>query len=200
MDPDVPLVVPEVNEAALGSMPKGIVANPNCTTMVGMPVLKPLHDEAGLTGWSSRPTRPSPVPAWPAWPSSTPSCGPPWKGRRADLRRAGRRRPAADRSRDPIAHNVLSVAGSLVDDGSGETNEEQKFRDESRKILGIPDLAVTCTCVRVPVFTGHSLSIVAEFAGPLSPARATELLAGAAGVELTDMPTPLGRPAPIRRW
>ena len=77
------------------------------------------------------------------------------------------------------------------DDGSGETNEEQKFRDESRKILGIPDLAVTCTCVRVPVFTGHSLSIVAEFDRPLSPERGLELLAGAPGVELSDLPTPL---------
>ena len=92
-----------------------------------------------------------------------------------------------------IAHNVLSIAGSLVDDGSGETNEEQKFRNESRKILGIPGLAVTCTCVRVPVFTGHSIAVVAEFDRPLSPERATELLAGAPGVELSDMPTPLAR-------
>ena len=91
---------------------------------------------------------------------------------------------------DRIAHNVLSIAGSLVEDGSGETNEEQKFRDESRKILGIPDLAVTCTCVRVPVFTGHSLAIVAEFARAITPDEATKLLDGAPGVELSDLPTP----------
>ena len=92
---------------------------------------------------------------------------------------------------DTIAHNVVPLAGHLVGDGSGETNEEQKFRDESRKILGIPDLAVTCTCVRVPVFTGHSHAIVAEFAADLSPERATDVLAGAPGVELADVPTPL---------
>jgi aspartate-semialdehyde dehydrogenase len=99
--------------------------------------------------------------------------------------------PAASVFPDAIAHNVLSIAGSLVADGSGETNEEQKFRDESRKILGLPDLAVTCTCVRVPIFTGHSLAIVAEFARPLTAARATALLTGAPGVELDDLPTPL---------
>ena len=99
--------------------------------------------------------------------------------------------PPASAFPGAIAHNVLSIAGSLVEDGSGETNEEQKFRDESRKILGIPDLAVTCTCVRVPVFTGHSLAIVAEFAEPLGPDEAVKLLDGAPGVELVDMPTPL---------
>ncbi|MDR3664040.1 MAG: aspartate-semialdehyde dehydrogenase, partial [Mycobacterium sp.] len=91
----------------------------------------------------------------------------------------------------PIAFNVIPLAGSLVDDGSGETDEDQKLRNESRKILGIPELAVSGTCVRVPVFTGHSLSINAEFARPLSVERARELLAGAAGVKLVDVPTPL---------
>ena len=99
--------------------------------------------------------------------------------------------PAAGVFPDVIAHNVLPMAGHLVDDGSDETSEEQKFRDESRKILGIPDLAVTCTCVRVPVFTGHSHAIVAEFAGDLSPEQATGILSGAPGVELADVPTPL---------
>jgi aspartate-semialdehyde dehydrogenase len=91
----------------------------------------------------------------------------------------------------PIAFNVVALAGSLVDDGSGETNEDQKLRDESRRILGIPDLLVSGTCVRVPVFTGHSLSINAEFAQPLSPERARQLLDGAPGVKLVDVPTPL---------
>ena len=93
----------------------------------------------------------------------------------------------------PIAFNVLPLAGSLVDDGSGETDEDQKLRYESRKILGIPDLLVSGTCVRVPVFTGHSLSINAEFARPLSPERARELLDGAPGVKLVDVPTAAGR-------
>jgi aspartate-semialdehyde dehydrogenase len=99
--------------------------------------------------------------------------------------------PEPEKFARPIAFNVLPLAGSIVDDGSFETDEEQKLRNESRKILDIPDLLVSGTCVRVPVFTGHSLSINAEFARPLSVARALELLAGAPGVELTDVPTPL---------
>ena len=91
----------------------------------------------------------------------------------------------------PIAFNVLPFAGALVDDGDGETDEEKKLRNESRKILGIPDLLVSGTCVRVPVFTGHSLALNLEFARPISAARATELLAGAPGVALSDIPTPL---------
>ena len=90
-----------------------------------------------------------------------------------------------------IGFNVLPLAGSIVDDGSEETDEEQKLRHESRKILELPDLRVAGTCVRVPVFTGHSLSINAEFARPLSPERAREVLAAAPGVELSDIPNPL---------
>jgi aspartate-semialdehyde dehydrogenase len=85
----------------------------------------------------------------------------------------------------------VPLAGSIVDDGSFETDEEQKLRNESRKILGIPELLVSGTCVRVPVFTGHSLSINAEFESALSVERALELLAAAPGVEVTDVPTPL---------
>jgi aspartate-semialdehyde dehydrogenase len=96
--------------------------------------------------------------------------------------------PPPDAFAGPIAFNVLAFAGSLVDD---ETNEEHKFRDESRKILGIADLRVMCTCVRVPVYTGHSLSLNVEFDRPISAARATELLTGAPGVRLADIPTPL---------
>jgi len=191
MDPDVPLVVPEVNESALLSIPKGIVANPNCTTMVAMPVLKPLHDAAGLTrlvvatyqavsgaGLAGVAELESQLKA-----TIDGVAGLTFDGAAV----AG---PQAVSFPDTIAHNVLSIAGSLVEDGSGETNEEQKFRDESRKILELSELAVTCTCVRVPVFTGHSLAIVAEFAQPLSPERATALLDGAPGVELVDLPTP----------
>jgi aspartate-semialdehyde dehydrogenase len=193
MDPDVPLVVTEVNPEALSAIPKGIVANPNCTTMVAMPVLAPLHREAGLASVV--------VATYQAVSGTGPSGV-------AEL--AGQLAKSADTAAEltfdpaavdlgvpsvypaPIAHNVLPVAGTLVDDGSGETNEEQKYRNETRKILGLPDLPLTCTCVRVPVFTGHSAAIVARFERPLDPARATEILAAAPGVTLAEVPTPLG--------
>jgi aspartate-semialdehyde dehydrogenase len=192
MDPEVPLVVPEVNEAALGSVRKGIVANPNCTTMVAMPVLKPLHDAAGLTRLV--------VATYQAVSGAGLAGVAELDAQlRATVDGAARLTfdgsavsgPPASVFPGAIAHNVLSLAGSVVDDGSGETNEEQKFRDESRKILDIPGLPVTCSCVRVPVFTGHSLAIVAEFGEPLTPEHATKLLTGAPGVALSPMPTPL---------
>ncbi len=191
MDPEVPLVVPEVNESALGSIPKGIVANPNCTTMVAMPVLKPLHDAAGLTrlvvstyqavsgaGLAGVAELDGQLRA-----TVDGAAALTFDGRAVDG-------PPASVFPDTIAHNVLPVAGYLVEDGSGETNEEQKFRDESRKILGIPDLPVTCTCVRVPVFTGHSLAIVAEFARPLSPSRGHRAVGRGTGGRALRPPDP----------
>jgi aspartate-semialdehyde dehydrogenase len=192
MDPDVPLVVPEVNAHALRSIPKGIIANPNCTTMAAMPVLKPLHVAAGL--------RSMVVSTYQAV-SGAGREGVDELARQLeatydhDVRvltfdgsalamAAGVKFPAT------IAHNVVPKAGSIVDDGSLETGEEQKLRDESRKILEIDDLLVDATCVRVPVFTGHSLSITAGFERPLSPDEATALLATAKGVVLHDLPTP----------
>ena len=178
MDPDVPLVVPEANADALASIPKGIVANPNCTTMVAIPVLKPLHDAAGLTRLI--------VSTYQAVSGG---------GVEAVRELAEQLAKTVDRAQDltfdgaavdyppysvypvPIAHNVIPLQFTIVDDGSLETDEEQKYRNESRKILGLPDLAVTCTCVRVPVFTGHSAAIVAEFSRELSVERATEVLA-----------------------
>ena len=192
MDPDVPLVVPEANAAELRSIPKGIVANPNCTTMVGMAVLKPLHDEAGL--------RRLVVATYQAVSGSGLSGVAELEGQliktvdgAAGLTFDGTavEFPSPETFPDVIAHNVIPFAGSAVPDGSGDTTEEQKFRDESRKILDIPGLPVTCTCVRVPVFTGHSLAIVAEFGRALSPERATEILGRAPAVELADVPTPL---------
>jgi len=192
MDPDVPLVVADVNDDRLADIPKGIVANPNCTTMAFMAVIAPLHREAGL--------RRIVVTTYQAVSGAG--------GEGVDeldqqLREAGDRAPALafdGRAVDfpaprkfatTIAFNVVPLAGSLVDGGSGETDEEQKLRDESRKILGIPDLAVSPTCVRVPVFTGHSMAINAEFARPIDPERATDLLRRSPGVELVDVPTPL---------
>ncbi|MCH8611691.1 aspartate-semialdehyde dehydrogenase [Arsenicicoccus dermatophilus] len=195
-DPQVPLVVSEVNPHAVADRPKGIIANPNCTTMAAMPVLKPLSDEAGLERLV--------VSSYQAVSGS---------GLAGVDELAGQVRRGTDASEGgieglthdgsavdlgepvkyvaPIAYNVVALAGSIVDDGSAETDEEQKLRHESRKILELPELRVSGTCVRVPVFSGHSLSINAEFARPITAARATELLSSAPGVEVVDVPTPL---------
>jgi aspartate-semialdehyde dehydrogenase len=193
MDPEVPLVVSEVNPQDAARRPKGIIANPNCTTMAAMPVLMPLHAEAGL--------RRLVVSSYQAVSGSGLAGVEELESQlRAGLAQdvtalvhdgLGVRLPEPQKYVRPIAFDVVPLAGSIVDDGSYETDEEQKLRNESRKILGIPDLAVSGTCVRVPVFTGHSLSINAEFERPLSVERATELLRGAAGVELSEVPTPL---------
>ncbi len=192
MDPDVPLVVPEVNEHALRSIRKGIVANPNCTTMAAMPVMKPLHLAAGL--------RSMVVSTYQAVSGA---------GREGvdelaneleatkdfDVRVLtfdGSAFPIDEGFKFPatIAHNVIPIAGSIIDDGSLETGEEKKLRDESRKILEIPNLLVDGTCVRVPIFTGHSLSITASFEREIEPEEATKLLLDAPGVVVHDMPTP----------
>ncbi len=192
MDPEVPLVVPEVNADALGQVPKGIVANPNCTTMVAMPVLAPLHREAGLRRLVVS-TYQAVSGAGLAGVSELEEQLGKTSGTAAQLTFDGTalQYPAPVTFVGPIAHNVLPLAGSVVDDGTDETDEEQKLRNESRKILGLPELAVSGTCVRVPVFTGHSLSINAEFERPLSPERARQLLQSAPGVALADVPTPL---------
>lgn len=191
-DPDVPLVVSEVNPEATRNLPKGIIANPNCTTMAAMPVLKPLHDVAGLqrlivssyqavsgSGLAGVEELASQIRAVAADAEKLVHDG------------SAVEFPAPTKYVAPIGFNVIPLAGALVDDGSFETDEDQKLRNESRKILGLPDLLVSGTCVRVPVFTGHSLSINAEFAEPISVQQAQELLAKAAGVRLVDVPTPL---------
>jgi aspartate-semialdehyde dehydrogenase len=191
-DPDVPLVVSEVNPHAIADRPKGIIANPNCTTMAAMPVLKPLHQEAGLQALvvaTYQAVSGSGVAGVAELHDQTQKVV-------ADADRLAHDGAAVDFPepsvyRRPIAFNVLPLAGNLVDDGLNETDEEQKLRTESRKILEIPDLKVSGTCVRVPVFSGHSLQVNARFARPVSVERATELLAGAPGVALSDIPTPL---------
>jgi aspartate-semialdehyde dehydrogenase len=192
MDPDVPLVVSEVNPDAAKRRPKGIIANPNCTTMAAMPVLRPLHDEAGLLAMVVT-TYQAVGGAGLAGVSELDEQTKKVVDRATELAFDGGavEFPAPRVFSQPIAFNVLPQAGSFVDDGSGETDEEQKLRNESRKILDLPGLLVSGTCVRVPVFTGHSLQVNARFARPVTPARARELLAGAPGVELSDVPTPL---------
>lgn len=191
-DPDVPLVVSEVNPHHLESIPKGIVANPNCTTMAAMPVLKVLHDAAGLVRMVASTYQ------------AVSGAGLKGVAELDTLASAGVAQGASALTfngsaidwtdntvfPEPIAFNVIPFAGALVDDGSLETDEEQKLRHESRKILDIPNLLVSGTCVRVPVFTGHSLSINVEFERPLTPAQARDLLASAPGVVLADIPTP----------
>ena len=192
MHPRVPLVVSEVNPGDLADLPLGIVANPNCTTMAAMPVLAPLHAEAGLlrltvstyqavSGTGGAGVRELDEQVRKVADSAAALA---FSGTAVDM-------PEPAVYAEPIAFNVLPLAGSLAADGSGETDEEQKLRNESRKILHIPDLRVSGTCVRVPVFTGHSLSVNAEFASELTPERAIEILSTAAGVVLDDIPTPL---------
>lgn len=193
-DPDVPLVVSEVNPQEIVNCPKRIIANPNCTTMAIMPILKPLSDEAGLVKLI--------VSSYQAVSGS---------GRKGVQALANQTRSAVEQDAEglalsgeaishaqdmapyskPIAFNVVALAGSIVDDGSEETDEEQKLRNESRRILSLPDLKVAGTCVRVPVFSGHSMSVNAEFERPISVERAKELLEKAPGVKIVDVPSPL---------
>lgn len=192
MDPEVPLIVSEVNPEEIRNAHKRIIANPNCTTMAAMPVLKPLHDAAqlvrliastyqavsggGLAGVDELDKQANAVVK---------------NSRELTYSGGAVAYPALEKFVRPIAFNVLPFAGSLVDNGEFETDEEIKLRNESRKILNIPDLLVSGTCVRVPVYTGHSLSINVEFARDITVAQATELLSNAPGVQVVDIPTPL---------
>lgn len=192
MNPDVPLVVSEVNPEAINDAKLGIIANPNCTTMAAMPVLKPLHAAAGLHRFIASTYQAV---------SGSGLAGVEELGGQAEavidkaqeLTHDGSalQFPAPNKYVAPIAFNVISLAGNIVDDGTNETDEEQKLRNETRKILGLPKLLVSGTCVRVPVFTGHSLSINAEFDRAITPEQATELLKIAPGVTVTEVPTPL---------
>ncbi|MGO1435479.1 MAG: aspartate-semialdehyde dehydrogenase [Canibacter sp.] len=194
LDPHVPLVVSEVNPEAIDTASKGIIANPNCTTMAAMPVMKALHSVAGLERLL--------ISTYQATSGS---------GLKGVHELIGQMRAIIDSGQaeqltyngksvampDPevyvkhIAANVLPLAGSIMSDGSEETDEEQKLRNESRKILALPDLRVSGTCVRVPVFTGHSLAIHAEFENAITPDQARAILRAAPGVRVTDVPTPL---------
>jgi aspartate-semialdehyde dehydrogenase len=194
MDPDVPLVVSEVNPHAIDQAVKGIIANPNCTTMAAMPVMKVLHGAAGLSKMV--------VTTFQAVSGSglagaeeliTQVTAAVDQGNLIDLVEDGQAIsfPAPVKYVRTIAFDVIPLAGAVVDDGSNETDEEKKLRNESRKILELPGLLVSGTCVRVPVFTGHSLSINAEFDRPITPDEARALLATAPGVMLEEVPTPL---------
>ena len=196
MDPEVPLIVSEVNGHLVDDLatnaPRNIIANPNCTTMAAMPVLQPLHAEAGLTrlvASTYQATSGAGLAGVEELHTQTLKVAD--AADRLTHDGAAVDFPPPSKFARTIAFNAVPMCGSVVDDGRFETDEEQKLRNESRKILGIPNLLVSGTCVRVPVFTGHSLSINAEFERDLSVERATELLAGAPGVVLSEIPTPL---------
>ena len=192
MDPEVPLIVSEVNPEEIRNAHKRIIANPNCTTMAAMPVLKPLHDAAQLVRLIASTYQAV---------SGAGLVGVDELDKQANAVAKNAREltysgnavtyPDPEKFVRPIAFNVLPFAGSLVDNGEFETDEEIKLRNESRKILNIPTLLVSGTCVRVPVYTGHSLSLNLEFARDITVAQATELLSKAPGVEVVDSPTPL---------
>lgn len=191
-DPEVPLIVSEVNPEDKENLIKGIIANPNCTTMAAMPVLKPLHDLAGLVRLhvaSYQAVSGSGLAGVDTLAQQVAEIG----DRNVEFTHDGSvlQPESLGPYVAPIAYNALPLAGALVDDGSLETDEEQKLRNESRKILGIPELKVAGTCVRVPVFTGHTLVVHAEFASPITVAQANEALIDAPGVTLVDVPTPL---------
>src|SRR5882724_6827669 len=192
-DPDVPLIVSEVNPHALNSITKGIVANPNCTTMAAMPAIKPLHKESSLVRMIASTYQAVSGFGLAGVQDLANEMGAASAKEFRALAHDGSaiHFPAPTSFVQTVACNVLPYAGSYVDDGSCETDEEQKLRHESRKILEIPNLAVSGTCVRVPVFTGHSLSLNLEFARPITVTRAKQLLKAAPGVELVDVPTPL---------
>jgi len=191
-DPQVPLIVAEVNPQEAKDLPKGIIANPNCTTMAAMPVLKVLHNVAGLRRLhisSYQAVSGSGLAGVETLAKQVAEIG----EHNVELAQDGSLLAPEDLGPyvAPIAYNAVPFAGNLVDDGSEETDEEQKLRNESRKILGIPDLKVAGTCVRVPVFTGHTLTIHAEFAQDITPDQARDLLSKAPGVKVVDVPTPL---------
>jgi aspartate-semialdehyde dehydrogenase len=192
MDPDVPLIVSEVNGHLIHQAPRGIIANPNCTTMAAMPVLKPLHDEAGMTRLIAS-TYQAVSGGGLSGVDELDKQARQVVDRAAELTHDGSsvEFQTPEKFAKPIAFNALPMCGSLVDDGEFETDEEKKLRNESRKILDIPNLLVSGTCVRVPVYTGHSLSLNAAFDRPISVERAYEILGNAPGVVVSDIPTPL---------
>jgi aspartate-semialdehyde dehydrogenase len=191
MDPQVPLVVSEVNPQDIARAEKGIIANPNCTTMAAMPVLKPLHDAATLVRLTASTYQAVSGGGVTGVAELDAQVAAAHDVSRLTYDGDAVMFPPASKFARTIAFNVLPFAGAMVDDGELETDEEKKLRNETRKILHIPDLRVSGTCVRVPVFTGHSLSLHAEFSRAITPAEAHKILSGAPGVAVVDIPTPL---------
>ncbi|MEX2280295.1 MAG: aspartate-semialdehyde dehydrogenase [Acidimicrobiia bacterium] len=190
MESDVPLVVANVNDGALTDRPRGIIANPNCTTMALMMAIGPLHREAGLTSMVA---------------TSYQSVSGSGKQGMDELLRQTRQLiespeslqyggwedPGGSLYQRPIGFNVLPYAGTEKE--QGYTDEEWKLVNETRKILGAPEVAVEPTCVRVPVMVGHGIAATARFDRPLDRIEAVEILSRAPGVQVWQdtTPTPL---------
>ncbi|MEZ0095926.1 aspartate-semialdehyde dehydrogenase [Streptacidiphilus sp. EB129] len=202
MDEDVPLVVPEVNASAVRMRRRDIIANPNCTTLSMMVPLGALHAEFGLrelvvasyqAASGAGQAGIDALRAQTAAVAAADAAGSELGTRTGDVRRA-----IADTGAGPfpapLALNVVPWAGSLQEDGW--SSEELKVRNESRKILGLPDLKVSATCVRVPVVTTHSLVVHAVFENQVTVDRAQEILATTAGVVLYDDPSTGEFPTP----
>jgi aspartate-semialdehyde dehydrogenase len=196
MDPGVPLVVPEINASSMANPPKGIIASPNCTTLAMVVPIAALHEVAGLERLVLASYQA-------ASGSGKPGIDELWDqteraAKEADAVRSGLARDvleAGDTFSHPIAMNVIPQCGSVKEDGY--TSEELKLCNETRKIMGLPDLRVTATCVRVPVVIGHGVAVHAEFASPIDPAAARSILGAAPGVELVDDPTTGLYPTPL---
>jgi aspartate-semialdehyde dehydrogenase len=185
-NPDIPLIVSEVNFSSIEQSKRRIIANPNCTTMAAMPVLKPLHDAKQLVRLSV------------ATYQAVSGAGVAGVQELADQVQSAVRQgaqqlatngeaiqfPEPTKFARPIAFNAVPYAGNLVDDGSLETDEEQKLRHETRRILNVPNLPVSGTCVRIPVFTGHSLVVTAQFASEVEVDEVVTILQNAPGVEV----------------
>ncbi|MCI1997575.1 MAG: aspartate-semialdehyde dehydrogenase [Olsenella sp.] len=186
LDPDVPLVVPEINAGDIANHPRNIIANPNCATIIGLVPTYPLHKAAGL--------RRMIVSTYQA------ASGAGMPGLRELQRETsvlanggemGDTSPFAYQ----LAANLIPQIGSFKDEGY--TSEEWKMQNEGRKIMHLPEVRVNCTCVRVPVMRSHSESITCEFDRPLTPDQAREILAAAPGVKVVDDPSTLSYPMPL---
>jgi aspartate-semialdehyde dehydrogenase len=201
MDADIPLVVPEVNAAAVADRPRGIIANPNCTTLSMIVALGALHRRWTVTELVVASYQAASGAGQPgidllreqiAAVGGSDSLGDSAGDVRSALESAGI--DTTEIFPAPLALNVVPWAGSLKE--NDYTSEELKVRNESRKILGIPDLKVSATCVRVPVLTTHSLSVHARFANPVDAEEAKQILRDAQGVELLDDPAAKVFPTP----
>ncbi len=196
MDPEVPLVVPEVNPEAASNRPRGIISVPNCTTLAAIVVLGALHREFGLRELIASSYQAASGSGQAGIDVLYDQLGQ-VAGQRGLGQRSGDVRGAVTDLGPfpaPLAMNVVPWAGSLRDEGW--SSEELKIRNETRKILGLPDLRVAATCVRVPVVVGHSLALHAVFDTEVTRAQAQRVLSEAPGVVLTDDPAAGEFPTP----
>ena len=186
LNPDVPLVVPEINPEDIQNHPRNIIANPNCATIIGLVPTYPLHKAAGLKRMIASTYQAASGAGMPGLTELT-----------RELKVLAEGGEVGDTS--PFAYqlamNLIPQIGSFKDEGY--TSEEWKMQNEGRKIMHLPEVRVNCTCVRVPIMRSHSESITLEFENPLSPDEAREILSTAPGVKVVDDPANLRYPMPL---